>query len=309
MVVVLVLLGVSTHLNIQYNYSKHITILINESIYGGYLTALAAPSFVLTTSLLTNTHVDWPILGIAYLIPLIVYSYDYHQDVRKEDNINSERYAYLEKNASYYPIFLISYIILLISLLFLFSSYQLIAFILILTIGGLLYATALKGLTKRIPVFKNIYTGLTWSLGGTFFIPFYYSLDIGLSFLIVFVCITLRAVMDAIFFDLKDLESDAAEGLKTLPVLLGKDNTINFLHFINMISFIPLILGVYFKILPLYSFALVTFYFYTFYYLKKSWKAMDSGLWGNLCYIADFEFIIWPIFLFCVILISKIILY
>ncbi|OPX57360.1 MAG: prenyltransferase [Methanobacterium sp. PtaB.Bin024] len=296
-------------MNIKYNYSRHLTILINESIYGGYLTALAAPCFVLTTSLVTSTPVDWPILIISYLLPLIVYSYDYHQDVGKEENVNSERFTYLEKNARYYPVFLISYVILLVSLLFLFSSYQLIVFIVIITGGGLLYATVLKGLTKRIPVFKNIYTGLTWSLGGTFFIPFYYSIEISLSFLIVFVCITLRAIMDAIFFDLKDLRSDATEGLKTFPVILGKNNTINFLHSINLISFIPLIVGVYFKILPIYAFALLVFYFYTFYYLKMSRKAIDSGSWGNLCYIADFEFIIWPIFLFGVIMISKNILY
>jgi 4-hydroxybenzoate polyprenyltransferase len=107
--------------------------------------------------------------------------------------------------------------------------------------------------------------------------------------------------MDTIFFDLKDYKVDVEEGLKTLPVLLGEDNSIKILHLLNIITFIPLITGVYLKILPLYSLSLLAFYFYSFYYLIMAKKASSSGSWGNLSYLADFEFILWPILLIAVI--------
>jgi 4-hydroxybenzoate polyprenyltransferase len=293
----------------MFNYD-HLTRKINiryfpsffdEVIYGGYLTALIAPALILSTSLITNTRVDIPLLVIAYLLPLIVYSYDYHRDLDKDVTTNSGRTSHLQKKARYYPIILLIYGSILFALLWQFANYGLIVFIGLIILGGLFYSTLLKNVTKKIPIFKNIYTGLTWSLGGAFFIPLYYSMSIDLSFFIIFIFISLRAIMDTIFFDLKDYKVDVEEGLKTLPVLLGEDNSIKILHLLNIITFIPLITGVYLKILPLYSLSLLAFYFYSFYYLIMAKKASSSGSWGNLSYLADFEFILWPILLIAVI--------
>jgi len=281
--------------------TKYIPAFLDELIYGGYLTALIAPALILSTSLITNTRVNIPLLVIAYLLPLIVYSYDYHRDLDRDITTNSGRTSHLQKKASYYPIILLIYGSILFALLWQFANYSLITFIGLITLSGLLYSTLLKNVTKSIPLFKNIYTGLTWSLGGAFFIPIYYSMSIDLSFLIIFIFITLRAMLDTIFFDLKDYIVDLEEGLKTLPVMLGKGKTIKILHLLNIIAFIPLIAGVYLKILPLYSLSLLGFYFYSFYYLIMAKKASSSGSWGNLSYIADFEFILWPILLIAVI--------
>jgi 4-hydroxybenzoate polyprenyltransferase len=281
--------------------SRYFPSFLDELIYGGYLTALAAPAFILSTYLITNTNVDIPLLLIAYLIPLIVYSYDYHRDLDKNNTSNSGRTSHLQKKGRFYPIILLIYGSILFTLLWQFASYGLIAFIGLIIFGGLLYSTLLKGITRKIPLFKNLYTGLTWAVGGAFFIPLYYSMNIDLSFFIIFVFIALRATMDAIFFDLKDYLVDVDEGLKTLPVILGQNKTIKILHLFNIIAFIPLIVGVYLKILPIFSLALITFYFYSFYYLIKAKKASNSGSWGNLSYLADFEFVLWPILLIAVI--------
>jgi 4-hydroxybenzoate polyprenyltransferase len=282
-------------------HTRYFPSFIDELIYGGYLTALIAPALILATSLITNTRVDIPLLAISYLLPLIVYSYDYHRDLDKDITTNSGRTSHLHKKARYYPVILLIYGSILFALLWQFANYRLITFIGLIVLGGLFYSTVLKNVTRKIPLFKNIYTALTWSLGGAFFIPLYYSMSIDLSFLIIFIFITLRAIIDTIFFDLKDYKVDVEEGLKTLPVMLGKGNTIKILHLLNIIAFIPLIAGVYLKILPLYSLSLIAFYFYSFYYLIKAKKASNSGSWGNLSYLADFEFVLWPILLIAVI--------
>jgi 4-hydroxybenzoate polyprenyltransferase len=192
---------------------------------------------------------------------------------------------------------MIFYIILLIALLIIFSNYKLVLFIILITLGGFLYATVFKGLTKKIPIFKNIYTVLTWSLGGTLFVPLQFSLTLSLPFIIVFLFINMKGMINAIFFDLKDSLNDSKEGLKTLPVILGKKNAIKLLHFLNLVSFIPLIIAVILKIIPMITISLILFFFYSFYYLNKAEKYIDEDIWVKLGSIADFEFIFWPVVL------------
>jgi len=131
-------------------------------------------------------------------------------------------------------------------------------------------------------------------LGGTLFVPLHYSITISMSFLIIFLFINLKGMVNAIFFDLKDHLTDSREGLKTLPVVMGKENSIKLLHFLNFAAFFPLIIGVYLGILPVISLSLIIFFFYSFYYLKKAQESIDDEIWVTLGSIADFEFIFWP---------------
>ena len=56
----------------------------------------------------------------------------------------------------------------------------------------------------------------------------------------MFLFIFLRGIINVTFFDIKDIESDGARGLKTLPVMLGRERTLKFLHWLNIFAFIPL---------------------------------------------------------------------
>jgi 4-hydroxybenzoate polyprenyltransferase len=279
------------------DFHKYISSFLNEILYGGYYAALGSPFLILSVSFILNLKTDIPILSIAYILPLIVYSYDYYQDLDKDLRMNSERAAYLSKKTHYYPKILFIYVVMLGSLLIFFSNYKLILFILGIVIGGILYSVALKGVTSKIPLFKNIYTALTWALGGTFFIVFYYSLDITLAFLLLFLFIFLRVLINIVFFDLKDAEGDKEEGLKTLPAIFGKEKSINILYALNIISFLPLFFGIYCHLIPIFSFLLTIFYIYVFYYIKKSKDANTKDLGIISHAMADSEFVIWPIVL------------
>ena len=192
------------NINSKNDYSRYFNIIFKEIVHGGYLTALGAPALVLSTSIIINSGINIPLLIISYLIPLIIYSYDYMSDLDKDHETNSDRYKHLQKKKKYYPIILVFYVLLLIALLIIFTNFKLIIFIILMMLGGFFYATAFKGLTKKIPIFKNIYTVLTWSMGGTFFVPLHYSLAFSFPILIVFIFIYMKGMINAIFFDLKD---------------------------------------------------------------------------------------------------------
>ena len=292
------------YLNESYLPTKSFSNLLNEVMYGGYHAALNSPMLLLSVSILLNTKCDIQIMAMSYLLPLIVYSYDYYKDLKKDNAVNSERTAFLSEKSKKYPLILTSYILTLIFLIFLFSNVKLTLFIMGLVVSGILYTTAFKGVTKRIPFFKNIYTAITWAMGGTFFLIFYYSMGITTPFLLIFLVIFIRILINIIFFDLKDIDADRNEGLKTLPAILGKKKSINFLHLLNMLSFLPILLGVYLGWIPNFALALLIFFFYVFYYIQKSENLEGDNLHRISHTMADSEFVMWPL----VLIIAKLII-
>ncbi len=287
------------NLNISDRYIdfESLNSLKNEIFYGGYFAALGSPCLIISTSIILNISISLPELLISYLLPLMIYSYDYYKDIDKDIKNNSERAIFLKKKADRYPFVFGFYVTLLISLLILYSNLGLVAFIIAIMVGGILYNLVLKDLTKKIPAFKNIFTAITWALVGAFFPLFYYSMDINLSFIIAFFLIFMRVMTNVIFFDLKDMDNDNADGLKTLPVILGKKTTINILHFINVIAFLPLILGIYFNIINISAIFLLIFIIYEYFYISKANLASSSELETTAHTLADLEFVLWPVLL------------
>ena len=81
---------------------------------------------------------------------------------------------------------------------------------------------------------------------------------------------------------------------------------LKLLLFLNFAAFIPVIIGVTLKILPLRTLSLVIF-FYSLYYLKKAQKSIDGEIGVTLGSIADFKFILWPVILvICTIILKTI---
>jgi 4-hydroxybenzoate polyprenyltransferase len=270
----------------------------DELIYGGYIPALVGPALVITTAIITSMELSLPILIISYLIPLMVYSFDYYQDMDKDMDTNHSRACHFQRKRKLYPYMLGCFLVFLFILLIFFTNWMTFSFILSLILVGVLYPLGLKNFTKRIPGFKNMYTICIWAVAGTFSIAFYNMLIIDVSYLLIFLFFFLKMLPNTIFFDLKDIKSDAQDSLKTFPVLLGKEKTLKFLYLLNIAAFIPLLLGIYLKILPLSILILALFLFYSFYYLNKTSKLDGTDIKMDYFIMSDCEFILWPLVLF-----------
>ncbi|HEY0196026.1 MAG TPA: UbiA family prenyltransferase, partial [Methanobacterium sp.] len=233
----------------------------------------------------------------SYLIPLMVYSYDYYRDMDKDKDTNQERAASFNRKSRIYPYIMGGYLSLLIILLLVFSNWMMILFILSLIMVGILYPLGLKNITQKVPAFKNMYTILIWAAAGTFSLAFFNSLQINLTYLLIFLFFYIKMLPNTIFFDLKDIISDKKEGLKTIPVLLGKEKTLKLLYRLNILAFIPLFIGIYLNIIPVFASVMLIFFFYSWYYLHKTSKTTDKEMKMNYYILADAEFIIWPVVL------------
>jgi 4-hydroxybenzoate polyprenyltransferase len=268
-----------------------------EFIYGGHLVSLGAPAYVLSVSMLMGIEPLKGLLLITYLMPLIVYNYNYFGEMDLDASTNPERVHYIKSKMAVYPYIIVAYILILVAALCLYTNWGLIEFAAILVIGGILFTVVLKDFTKKIPLFKNAYTALIWAFGGTFTLVFYMSLPVGWFFILVFAFMYMRSIANVIFFDLKDMEGDAARGLKTLPAMVGKKRTIRFLYVFNVIGFIPLLAGIYIGAIPVFGLALLPLMAYSFYYLRRAETAGDIELRAVSYTLADAEFLMWPVLL------------
>jgi len=124
---------------IKYFPTKFISISKKEITYGGYIPALVGPALVYTTSVLTHTSLTIPLLIVSYLIPLMVYSYDYYRDMDKDKDTNKERASHYSQKSKIYPYIMGGYLSILAILLIVFSNWMMIAFILSFIMLGVVY--------------------------------------------------------------------------------------------------------------------------------------------------------------------------
>ena len=263
-----------------------------EFIYGGHLLSLGASGIIYTTIQLLGLKNSWLLLMVAYLLSQIIYSFDHIVGAKND----------IVKRKASQPILIVYLILFLLTTIFL-NNWKVSCASFSIIIFGLCYPLLFKKFTKKIPAFKNIFVALIWSLSPVVLVLFKYSLDFNNVFLLLLLFIFLRWFLNTSFFDMKDILADKKDSLKTIPIILGEKKTLTFFHLLNLFSFLPLILAIYYKVLSSFSIGLCVFYLYSFYYLLRSSYAKKNIPF--LSYVmADGEYLLWPLAIY----IAKIIL-
>lgn len=276
---------------------KRIFYLIwQEFIYGGHLLSLGAVSIVFTSAILLKIEVTWDCLLVVYLGMHSAYLYNRYKEFHKDYLTNPERTKYIKRVINRIPFIITSFSVLLVLILVLYSKLTVLFFGLFLFAVSLLYSKVFKNVTQKIIGFKNIFVSLMWA-SLPFFLFFYYSFQVNISLLIIAAFVFLRLFINTNSFDVKDIESDKEEKLLTPAVILGEKELIRYLYILNIFSVLPIIIGVYFNLLPFYSIIIIAVCFYAIYFLKKLEKiGMNEGFLYNV--IIDGELILWSVFIF-----------
>ena len=106
----------------QSNFSKILTGIWDEFVYGGHLLSLGASAIVLTGALIVNSNIDIGLILIPYLLSQSVYSFNHYLEIREDLISNPERAKYLQhKNQILLIVF---YIGLLVYLLLAYAAMQ-----------------------------------------------------------------------------------------------------------------------------------------------------------------------------------------
>jgi 4-hydroxybenzoate polyprenyltransferase len=228
----------------------------DEFINGGHLVGLSFAFIGLATMLIFDFALRWEVALMIYFVTVAVYGFDHYHDL-KNDSVNSNaRVKYIKRREHIVPfqlaLFITSYMILLLT----FGTLSTIILGTCILLLGISYSLYFKRFTKTIVGFKNIYVASTVSLGILFTTAFYnMSIPVEIMFFIGYIGISV--FLNCSFCDIKDMESDNKQGLKTLPLLLGKQRFFRFLIIMNSLSLSVLGLLVYFQFIPFYFISLV----------------------------------------------------
>ena len=276
--------------------STKINLIWNEFVYGGHILAIGGSSVAYTGSLLLGVDSSWGFLLMIYFIIQAVYLSDRYLDLKHDSSTNRTRTKYLSRHFKFIPLLIFFYILFFLVILFSAESIIAIFFGLGLIGVSLLYALILKNITKKIPAFKNIFVSLCWA-SIVILLALYYNYSFNIELILVFSFVFIILFANVSFCDIKDYRGDKKKKILTPAVIFGKEKLIKILRVIVLVSFLPLIYGVYYGILPEYTLFLFFMIPYIFHYFNKA-ESENCDLNYTTNTLVYGGYILWGIFIF-----------
>lgn len=274
---------------------KKFDFLFKEFIYGGHLQCLGASSIVFITAFFLKLDIKIDALIAAYFICYPLYLYNRWKEIEIDYTTNLERTTHFRKYIHIMPMLFWLVIAIIVSFLAYYGNLKSFIFGIILLVFGLLYTVVFKKVTRKLFLFKNFYVALSFTLL-VLFTAIYYSLpllksSVAVPLIILMIFVFEKAFLMQIFLDLKDVESDRKEGLKTLGVLIGRDKTFSMLKILSILTTILVIaIAIFMPSFPKSILMLVFTVFFNFYSFKI---AKNKNYFGYI--LGSGEFVLWPI--------------
>jgi 4-hydroxybenzoate polyprenyltransferase len=260
----------------------------NEFVHAGHFLALGDALTLTALGIVAGIPVTWTFPVIVYLCVFAGNLHDRWADADNDAQGNPIRQKVMAKYFRAYWLITIVSLGIVIFLLLRFANIGVLVFAVVVFAIAILYTTALKPLTKHVVGFKSYVVALFYSL----MVPLmatYYAKPINLAVFLVFAFYFVRIFISNVACDIKDTESDGEQGLKTFVVFYGSEKAGRILQVANLLSAIPIALGVYLGVLPMFSLALLLTIPYAFFYLKPN-PAVENEVMVQLVIDAEFAF-------------------
>jgi 4-hydroxybenzoate polyprenyltransferase len=226
----------------------------------------------------------------SFLIFFALYTLNRQTDFEEDSKSYPKRAIFFKKHGKLlFRIAILSYACAIFAALFLsFSALMVVAIVLII---GIAYSVKCiprivsRGFIrlKDIVVVKTLTIAVTWATGTVLLATAYASIDIpNVLILFCFVYVLIRSAINTITFDMRDIRGDSSSGIKTIPVILGINNTKLLLYILNtLLALIVLYASLTSIIGPIghiINIATLYVYFYIYTFGKK---------WVNVNFLCD----------------------
>ncbi len=245
-------------LNSVYRYN-----IVQFLVHSNLFLALAAASVAFTTMVLARLPLQFEPVLISFSIVFFMYNVNRFTDI-EEDEVNTPRRASFVRK--YGEVFLVLSTLIYIASLGLAWGHSLTA--LLLTIGNIGLGLAYSVLRlKEIFFLKNFIVGLGWGI-----LPLiagsYSGAATSLPILFLAAFFTVSYFRSTMIFDIKDIEGDLKEGVKTIPNTLGFDTTVKLSYVIDSLLIATELALIAAGYLNPQFLILIPFHLYIFGYLK-----------------------------------------
>lgn len=284
-------MSVKVEKNQYFGLRKASVSIWDEFVYGGHLLALGDALVITSLSIILKVQITWALPLVVYMSVLAINSYNRYEEYEQDILTNPERSEKMRKYIQLFPYLITLLLGASVVVVLLTATVQALIFMGLLFVLGLLYTIIFKGWTKKLIGFKNFSIALPYSLM-VIFLALYYNHPINTAVVLILVFYYFRIFMSAMYFDIKDIKGDKKEGLKTFAAIIGKEKTMNALLILNILSFLPIVIGICLKIIPFFTIALTLTIPYTIYYVQKiKDKKINKSFLYNV--VADSEFLFW----------------
>ncbi|VUT27678.1 MAG: prenyltransferase [Candidatus Syntrophoarchaeum sp. GoM_oil] len=270
---------------------KFFSLLIISSVFIG-ITGFLLPYF---SFLLYEINVNYNLLLASFLLTFAVYNLDKVTGI-EEDSINvPERAGFIEKNKQVIIFAVVIAYITAFALSFLQSHFA-IFIILFPFCTGIVYSIKISNFRlKDVTGIKNITVALSWAVIGTFLPLTVSDLPPILTILIFYFSFS-KLFVNTVLFDVRDIEGDRINNVRTIPVVFGLNNTRRLLLILNS-TLVPWLFysyssGFFHHYIPVLIFGIIYGYWYIVHFCKEGLKIGKS-----LDLLVDGEWI--PIALLC----------
>jgi 4-hydroxybenzoate polyprenyltransferase len=210
----------------------------NEFLYNGHLQSLGATGIVyISSQFIAEKSPSFDLLIIVYFIFQFIFMNDRYKDISLDSATNAQRTMHLRKYLNKIPTVLGIFLLVVLILNLYFSTIHSLIFSLTIMLLGFLYPIYFKDLTKKIYLLKNFYVSSVFAIL-VYFPLVYYSAKLTetKTFLIFLAFVFIESLINQIALDLKDLVADRKLKFLTLPVVLGREKSLNLLRTFSLIS-------------------------------------------------------------------------
>lgn len=201
---------------------------LHEFLFRNFFIALCAVSMIFSTLLLNDINLNWTHFTIFFAAStFLLYNFHIYSFHLSYSSLSSFKKSFFQfKISTFYSIAFIIAIVVSIYQLF-YLKEKIILFLIPLTVLTLLYSMPLLGVKKKIRIRESFLVklpllGIVWSFS-TVVIPLVeQNIDLTSSFVIKqVVCRFLFIFALCVPFEIRDVETDRNNKVKTLPLVLG----------------------------------------------------------------------------------------
>ena len=243
--------------------------------------------------MLYGTAPRWNLLAATFFLVFAVYGANKLTDIKEDEINNPERVRYVKRVARVlkYGVVLSFVLSLLLGALAGLGAVLVLSFPIV---AGILYSVRLVPgypRLKDITGVKNLIIATTWA-NGTAFLPYIAAGGIEpAKVFLVYYFFFMKSMINTMLFDVRDIEGDRINGIKTVPVKLGLEKSRALLLLLNS-TFIPWLLvayrfGYFLNYIPVLVFAILNGYAYILYFSRKGYrpgKILDVWVDGEWFY-------------------------
>jgi 4-hydroxybenzoate polyprenyltransferase len=214
-------------------------IVIHLVVYTSLYVSIIGAAMVYISCLLQGLPFDPVAAAILMLVAFAVYNLNRGTD-KDEDAINhTERYAFTQKYGSVlFRSAVCAYVVALC-----LSAFQGLESLLVTTVplvAGIVYSVPLLPARlgfrrlKEVPLMKSFVVAVSWAVPPALLPICHAALPAGPPTALVGIFLFFLVFTNTVIFDARDVEGDAASGIRTIPTILGTRKTLLFLTGVNV---------------------------------------------------------------------------